>query len=460
MTGTWKRVRVLLANNYLINILTFSLCASVTYLVALSYYDKEIKVGELFYLILGLSFALVLLASYFAKNLKDLSTPVFVFLTTIFGLSLLNHLIWKHPFLNYGDAVPILQYIDNRTVFPRWLVGMVIINTVYWAVWKFPPFISYFKTIPFLKFFSTIFMGITSLLIVKKYGKNFSVILAVTNALWFLFLIGYNEYYPFIISLYLLSLILIFDDSIVDNPQKSWLLCAFYSVLPLVYIGFAPISAFVLIYLFVRYRQQLPKLILTTIAVFFLTLNLTWGSNYPGFFKQLYIDMNFGDQCLNIPKFMGKMADDTSIYFKTEYALSSEHLKDLFYMVFFGGGVLGLLLLILSLCMAVFVLIRRRMFPFVRNWGKFALFIAIVLQQLYYLVFLVPKLGVRADIDLFVFVYLTSSYFAGFILDRLLLRQSQNRASTIKAYTLSAMLGYQLVIFFFLAVVGIPNSPL
>ncbi|PIS22508.1 hypothetical protein COT50_01585, partial [candidate division WWE3 bacterium CG08_land_8_20_14_0_20_41_10] len=320
--------------------------------------------------------------------------------------------------------------------------------------------VAYFKTIPFLKLFSTIFVGITSLLIVKKYGKKFSVILAVTNALWFLFLIGYNEYYPFIVSVYLLSLILVFDDNIINDSKKAWLLCVFYSVLPLIYIGFAPISLFALVYLFIRYRQQLPKLIFISLAVFFIALNFAWGNNYPEFFKKLYTDMNFGDQCLNFPAFMGKMASGTSIYFKGDYALSSEHFIGLSYMVFFGGGVSGLFLLTLSLCTTILVVIKRRMFPFVQNWGKVVLLIAIILQQLHYFIFLVPKLGLRIDVDLFIFVYLTFSYLAGFIFDRLLLHQSQKKALATKAFILSAVLGYQSVVLFFLAVVGIPNPPL
>jgi len=275
--------------------------------------------------------------------------------------------------------------------------------------------------------------------------------------MWFMFLVGYEEYYPYIAPLLLFILGVLFEGNIINDKNRVWQACCVFSVLPLIYIGFVPISLIVLIYIFIKWKSQFIKLMLISICAFIVTLNLSWGSDYPTYFSQLYKDMNFGSINISDPTLINKVANENSIFYNINYLVSKAHLKEMAYSLFFGGGASSFILIIVVVGIVMYLGTKNKQLVSNLEKNKFILLMIIVIQQLLYFIFMLPKLGLRNDIDMFFSVYLICNFSAGYLIDKLLMKYPNNFQLIVKSLILAMIIGYQVEIFYILTINGLPN---
>lgn len=147
---------------------------------------------------------------------------------------------------------------------------------------------------------------------------------------------------------------------------------------------------------------------------FLLLIVLAWPAGVADYFRHLYPTLNLGDINTAFQRYLGKAASTTSIFLATRYALSAQHLLDVAYMWFWGGGWVATVLLAIG---GARLLIQCSTH---KRWtGQVWLAAAIIASQLYYLFFMIPKIGPTGDFDLFFPTFVVIAFFAGLAFDRL-----------------------------------------
>ena len=122
-------------------------------------------------------------------------------------------------------------------------------------------------------------------------------------------------------------------------------------------------------------------------------------------------------------------------------------------MLLAGTGVMILLLLLVGL---VVLAVRGRAACFTGkpNLSR-VLFIAFVLWQILYFVFMIPKLGPFVDIDLFFSVYFLLAMLAGLICDKWISYMSGRAGKLARYYIMAACLGAGLGSGFLILIIGV-----
>lgn len=394
--------------------------------------------------------------AYYSIYKNNIGFPVLLFVLGFVTFSVLNRLLWKISFQSYGDIDFLQIKIGAHLTFSRAVFTTTALSIIYWGIWEFPPLQFIVKHFNFIRLTSAVISGFSTIFLIYKYKNKLTVILPVMSALWFLFLTGYDEYYPFIAPVYLYALMMLFEYRKIDVGNTE-LLVAFFSVLPLIYIGFAPLAALALVYLILLNKEIVLKLVLIAASTFFIVLMLSWSSSIPSFFSQLYSDLSFGEKYNQILRYKGQFAGDTSIYFKSSYVFSAEHLKDLHYLLVYAGGVSGLLFLTLGVVILLVAVLKGQKAFVLPIQCKLLMLTILVFQQIYYFIYMVPKLGPTRDIDLYFTCHITVNFAAAFLLEHCLNRMSDIDRKYVWFILLSSALGYQAVTFYVLGVLGIPK---
>ena len=205
------------------------------------------------------------------------------------------------------------------------------------------------------------------------------------------------------------------------------------------YVAFIPLGLLLLLYFAVRKPRQIIILTLSFLGAFFLITKAFYGSPEQ-YLSSLPACMNLGEK--NMPAlWAGKSAAPDSPFFASSYALSWVHAKEAAFMYDCAGGVafIPLLgwLLIRNSRTAVKELVR----------GYTLLGFLIVGWFLFYLLFMVPKLGLVRDCDLFFGTYITIAFFTGHLFDKWpILNRSK---------TLACVMGNTWLSFYLFSVAGI-----
>ncbi len=374
---------------------------------------------------------------------------LFFFFSIILLLSLINLNYKLIPLLYYGDHGSLDVIVKQGRPFTRWFLGSTALIITYYHFWL-PFFSKIFIIIPYIQLLSTLVLGISTLLLIKSFGNKLFLVLPIFSPLWILFSTGYDEYYPFIAPVYLLLLIWIYVLKKESKTKDIVFIGALIGLLPLVYIGFAPISLLLFIYFFMTNPNRAPLILISSITFFCLAILKFWPFGFHNFFFELIHQMNLGEISTEYPKYFGKSASVYSTNFNISYTLSPEHLKDLVFMVIFGGGLLNLLLLLIGLYYTIKDKLSHHIIP---PLSLRILTIAIIAQQTYYLFFMIPKMGPVKDIDLFFSVYITWGFFAGIIWEYLS-RNSKFNGAKFLIFTLNII--YTCIISYFLLFKGLP----
>lgn len=314
-----------------------------------------------------------------------------------------------------GDGKLMALILANREIFPatKYLAGMETLRMGYAAIWQFPPLLTLLPdTIinhsDFIRIAGIVVMACMSIYLLQAYPNKYRVLLVITTPIWILFSFGYLEYYPFIAGAYLALLCWLFDGNFEEKTELSIGLIA--GSLPLLYLGFAPVSfIMLLVYLWGARTAVVVRTLATLFLGFVITLRIFWANNLSDYFISLYQEMNFGEKNTIHEAYRGMSANGTSIFFKSSYVWSVTHLKEISGMLVYGLGLAPIAIFAIG----IFIHTRK----VVLFTKKTILAILILGWSLFYLAYTIPKLGPLVDIDMFFMTYITVAFFGGALLD-------------------------------------------
>lgn len=326
------------------------------------------------------------------------------------GLGVIDGTTGWFSFRSFGDTGFLPNLVAAGAPFTRWLAGSVVLAGLYeWLrEYEWLPAIS---ASSFVEVAGALWMGLASVaLLIWKRGR-WEVLLPLTTPIWLLLMTGYDEYYPFIAPALLLSLYLILSPAL---PGSRWI-PVLAGLLPLLYIAYAPLALLLILRYVWEHPRQGVVAALVSATVYFGGISLLWPDGLEGYLEALTGNLNLGEKNTLFARYQGHSASALSPFFSMRYALSAEHLRDLAFMVLLGAGWCIPLLAALCASPAIGALgasLRRRRAP--------ALVVPAVAigWQLFYLLFMIPKLGPTQDLDLFFSVYLLSAVLAGSLVDK------------------------------------------
>jgi len=373
-----------------------------------------------------------------------------------------------HPFaLQYGDSAYVLARIGDGPLVPKWLAGMALAGWVHAALWEFPPLAallpaSLLTPAGFLGVVGALAMAGATIACLRRWPERMAVLLPTLTPIWLLFSAGYLEYYPLVAGALLAALAWLSDAPLAErSPRAVGLLLA---VLPLLYVGFVPLAGLV----FLAYALAVPGRIGRTLGWallgFAVLAALFWPPGVADYLRSLHREYNLGE-AWNFPRYQGQVAGEHSIFFQPAYAFAPERLREVATMYFWAGGFAAPLLLLVLGGLATY---RRFAREEIRGGeiragesraGEMTsplLALGLLAWQSFYLVFMVPKLGPRQDIDLFFGVYVTIAFCAGLAADALWPRGHPQHAGAI-ATLCGVMLGSTAVSALYLVRLGAPG---
>ncbi len=288
---------------------------------------------------------IVMGVAYWSMRRKDVFRLVEFSFAALLVLVIVNIILFQHPFNNYGDHAQLNQYLSLNSGFRRWMLGSSVLNLVYHSLWV--PLITHhllpeiFDLDVFIRLSSGLSMGVFSILLIHRYPNRLSIILPLSTPIWMLLSSGYNEYYPFIAPFLLLILVFL-TQSDLKNISPFWM-GLLLAALGLAYAGFVPICALVLFIYFLRlgFKKALLALVLAGAFTILLIVLLWPYTSLPSFLKYYVIDLNLGQGNIYYSAYEGKALPFTP-FFSLGYVVALSHLKDVFFMSFWGGGLLSI----------------------------------------------------------------------------------------------------------------------
>jgi len=343
---------------------------------------------------------------------------------------------------NYGDFDQLPSQLTKSTIFPRWLIGSSILNWLYHSI--VIPIRPNFQSAAFVRVLGSILMISSSFFLLKKYPNRLTLILPITSPIWFLFSSGYNEYYPFIAEIFVISILLLTEDYIKGiNPI---LLGVIVSGVSLLYVGFIPVGLLLLVAFFGRSGLKKGFIALGSMLVsFFMFIFMFWPQEFVTFFPAYYSSLNIKESVL----FPGELMVHLP-FFKLSYAFSVENFRRLFYDLFWACG-FGVILIL------VFILSSKKEFikSVFRKYNAIFLMILAV-GMLAYFIFMVPRLGVTQDIDLYFATYLIVNLFSGYLVDERFGTPITSENAIKKFHIFAFAFGNSAFLILFFCFLGIP----
>lgn len=319
--------------------------------------------------------------------------------------------LWRGalPVRPYGDGALIGGFLEQAYIFPRWLLGMTLAVSLHAGIWRLPPVAA---SVPahlatgaaFASLLCIVVMAASTIALLTRWNR-LPVQFAVLTPVWLLFSSGYVEYYPLMIGVWVAALMWMFDRPLRDRHPVA--VGVMVGILPAVYVALAPASAL----LFAAYAATRPRQALTVLAAAAATLALAISVSYPtipAFLRQLYGEMNFGDVHSH-PRYAGLAASPSSILLASRYVWRPWHLQDVAYMVFWGGGWLFLPILAAGAAVGLRTIAWRD----ARVWLGGGL----VASQAAYVLWMIPKAGPQADVDLFCPAFVLFAVVAGLLVE-------------------------------------------
>jgi hypothetical protein len=374
------------------------------------------------------------------------------------ALALLNVVTGVVALQAYGDTKAMLFLLQAKITIPRWFIGLALLRRIFAALTALQASthwlpINVFTPDAFIRCSGILAMGVATIAMLTRWPGRLSVVFPTLVPLWFMFSTGYLEYYPLVAWGVTAYLGWLYIEPTRLEARSPYAIGAIAAVLPLLYLGFGPLGALLMVtYLSVRPRSMVK--VAGAAAVSFLALvSLLWEGDIASFVSRSYRGLEFID-AWTFKRYVGRY-NAGSNFFRVSYALSPEHLWDLLYMYLFGGGLLFLPLL------AVGGLGLHR----VQQWKTLSasdrrlllLATALVGFYLYYTLFFVARLGPRRDIDLYFSTFFLIAFFAGHTIDRLI---SLGRLSERSALVATALvLGSVAAVVPQLVFSGLPTPP-
>ncbi len=382
---------------------------------------------------LGISLLLVAFVQAFFRGTKFFKVvPIsMAFPLGIYGLVLFQLLEGADWFRSYGDGGSLATFINESNPFSRWLLGSTALIDLFGLVNHFVLSISAQQ---FVVVASSTCMCISTIAVLRSYGNKTYVILPLTTPIWIAFSSGYDEYYPFIVGFFLLVALWICVKSV---EEFSYVRVALTGVIPALYVGFAPLAVFALAKTLRKAKSLKESVIGIALSAFayVVAVEVGWPAGHSNYLAVLSDNMNLGDT-RSIHSYEGTALSSRSPFYSLESVFSFFHVRDMLFNAFFSGGIAGLLILVV-----IFVYLKTKLSASLsaglHDHQPNILAMAFVLWNVFYFIFMIPKLGPIADIDLFFASNLVFTIWCGVLLEKLFdYRQLSIRART---NTLSAV---------------------
>jgi hypothetical protein len=403
-----------------------------------------------FYLAIASGYIFVLIFQSMSENQIQKSWLIVWFI--IFG-SVILQILGLLKLLGYGDQGQLAGMLVNGIVWPRWLGGSAILLYMY-GLWTAVPALSMYANdldavTMFVKVTGHLVMLLISINALNRWRNRMSVILPLATPIYLMFSLGYDEYYPFIAGLFLVFLMTILEKE--PAKQNVYWFGFLLALLPVFYFPFLIVSLIALVYYWVFYSSIRLKLLFTFLSVYVLSVFLFWSSDKGNYIASVVYTLNTGDRNTIFARYIGQSAGNGSVFFKLQNVVSWEHFNDLFYMLFWSGNmVVGILL---GICI-YYLLTKGAWKSFIAS-PRVPLLAMLFIWQLFYFVFMLPKLGPRTDIDLFFSFYIFLAFVTGHILD--FIKSQLQLDYKIDSIVIPAVAANAVVTLFFLVVVGIPK---
>jgi hypothetical protein len=315
-------------------------------------------------------------------------------------------------FRSYGDGGALSTAINESKPFTRWLIGTTAMIDFYGLLNHFVVSISSQKFVPIA---SAAIMCASTVAIARHYGSKAFVIFPLTSPIWLAFSLGYDEYYPFVAGLFLLLALWIFSN---EDFEVSNFLFVVAGLLPALYVGFVPLTLFVWMKLFSKatsFRSRLFGMSVSVLA-YFIAIEIGWPAGHSNYLALLTDDMNLGD--FGSHNYQGTSMSDKSPFYSLSSAFSPFHIRDLVFVGVFAGGIATIALVFL---VGMNLRLGSVKFKYTPNELKrmVSLPLVFVTWNFLYMFFMIPKLGPKADIDLFFSSNLVFAIWAGILLERI-----------------------------------------
>jgi hypothetical protein len=347
----------------------------------------------------------------FNSQSKNLTTAITAIVLALIGVAVFLESVQRSIFVSYGDfetLIGVVKGIDPRTV---WALGSSIISSIYVFI---NGFVSQISVVKFLSVLSSLFVLGSTLFTINISKGRLSYLLPIICPMWIGFCFGYDEYNTFMAPVFLFVALWMFHGK---QPEKVFVTSIVAGLLPALYIGFAPISFFVLLKLLSPRKNS--KDLLTAISIclisFFGAIEFSWPAGHLDYLKNLPNDMLLG----SVGGFEGKAFSEKSAFLNLASIFSLEHWSGIAYMIVFGGGLVVAIFTVAVLFGPTLFLprVRSSVVPAISIGWIQILFLA---WNLFYLVAIMAKLGPTGDVDMFYSTYISVSIFVGLVIDRVI----------------------------------------
>jgi hypothetical protein len=291
-------------------------------------------------------------------------------------------------------------------------------------------------------------MGLGTILVLRAWPGRLAVAIPILTPVWVLFASGHMEYYPLVATAWLAALAWLFEKPL---QERSPIVFGFLiGTLPALYLGFLGLSALAgVIYVFWR-PKRLPQVLGAGAAAFVAVVLVCWPEGVASYVWHVYHQISLGEQHTFFARYVGQAASPSSVFFKADYALSELHLRDVAYLVTWGGGWLLPAVFVMGAVVASRRIVDERLARPLARDARTWLGVTLGVWQLYYLIFMIPKFGPTNDVDLFWPSTVVFAFFGGRLLDLV------NRPR-LKLAIVCAVAGCGVVTSVYLAWIGLPR---
>jgi hypothetical protein len=300
---------------------------------------------------------------------------------------------------------------------------------------------------PFAQLLGATVMGLGTILVLRAWPARLAVTLPILTPVWVLFASGHMEYYPLVAWAWLGALAWLFERPL---PERSPIVIgSVIGILPVMYLGFLGLSASTAVIYGLWRPKRLPIVLGAGAAASVAAIVVCWPPGVASYVWHVYHQISLGEQHTFFARYVGQAASSSSVFFKTGYALSEGHLRDVAYLVTWAGGWLLPAVFVMGAVVALRRMVDEGLAPALLRDARTWLAVALGTWQLYYLIFMIPKFGPTNDVDLFWPTTVLFAFFGGRLLDLV------NRPR-LKLAILCAVAGCGVVTSVYLAWMGLP----
>lgn len=336
-----------------------------------------------------------------------------VFPLGIYGLVLLQILKNADWFKSYGDGGSLASIINESKPFSRWLLGSTALIDVFGLV---NHFIFSVSAQQFVVVASASCMCISSIVILRSYGNKTYALLPLTTPIWLAFSFGYDEYYPFIVGIFMLVALWI---CVKPDEEFSYVQIGLAGIIPALYVGFAPLAVFALVKTLRKAKntKQITYGVGLSMLAYLIALEIGWPAGHSNYLAVLSDNMNLGDTRA-IHSYEGTALSSRSPFYSLQSVFSGFHLRDMLFNIFFAGG-MSAFLLVIFLFLRPFASRKADQRITSPRRQRVTLVGVFITWNIFYFIFMIPKLGPVADIDLFFASNLVFAIWGGVLLEKL-----------------------------------------